>query len=211
MALPPMLPSRAESNRHLREYFGEAGPGLAKWLQFALPYMPDNGFAGRLLAKAARNNAERLARRFIAGSNLTEALEAIARLRRRSLGFTVDLLGEATITEVEAERYQQEYFQLIDGLTRHVNTWEPIDLIDRDQRGPMPRVNVSVKLSSLYTQFDPIDPGGTFRALADRLRPILSAPRRSPASLNSDIDQYAYKDITLRIFREILEEPEYRD
>ncbi|HEV3446293.1 MAG TPA: proline dehydrogenase family protein, partial [Gemmataceae bacterium] len=128
----PMLHTPAEINRHLREYFSEAGPGLPKWLQFALPYMPDNGFAGRLLARAARNNAERLARRFIAGSNLTEALEAIARLRRRSLAFTVDLLGEATITEAEAERYQQEYFQLIDGLTRHVNTWEPIDLIDRD-------------------------------------------------------------------------------
>jgi RHH-type proline utilization regulon transcriptional repressor/proline dehydrogenase/delta 1-pyrroline-5-carboxylate dehydrogenase len=207
----PMLHTPAEINRHLREYFSEAGPGLPKWLQFALPYMPDNGFAGRLLARAARNNAERLARRFIAGSNLTEALEAIARLRRRSLAFTVDLLGEATITEAEAERYQQEYFQLIDGLTRHVNTWEPIDLIDRDHCGPMPRVNVSVKLSSLYSQFDPIDPEGTVRAVGERLRPILRAARRSHAFVNFDMEQYAYKDITLRIFRDILEEPEYRD
>src|SRR2546428_13252044 len=173
--------------------------------------MRRSGFAGRLRAKTARSNAERLGRRFIAGSNLNEALAAIARMRRKSLAFTVDLLGEATITEVEAERYQQEYFQLIDGLTRHVNTWEPIDPIDRDHLGPMPRVNVSVKLSSLYSQFDPIDPEGTIRAVGARLRPILSAARRSHAFVNFDMEQYAYKDITLRIFREILEEPEYRD
>ena len=38
---------------------------------------------------------------------------------------------------------------------------------------PIPRVNVSVKLSSLYSQFDPIDPDGTSRAVRERLRPIL--------------------------------------
>ena len=39
--------------------------------------MPSNGLAGRLLARAARHNAERLARRFIAGSNLEEALRTL--------------------------------------------------------------------------------------------------------------------------------------
>ena len=175
MDVLPMLRSPQEINRHLREYFGEAGATLPTWLRLALPYLPRDGFAGRFLAKAARKNAERLARRFIAGSNLTEGLDAIARLRRRSLAFTVDLLGEATITEVEAERYQAEYFQLIDGLTRHVNAWEPIALIDQDHRGPMPRVNVSIKLSSLFSQFDPIDPEGTSRAVRERLRPTRAA------------------------------------
>src|SRR5207253_3831084 len=129
--------------RHLREYFTEARERLPHWMQLGLRYMPDNGFAGNLLARTARWNAERLARRFIAGSNVDEALAAIARLRRRSLAFTVDLLGEATITEAEAERYQAEYLNLIDGLGRQVNARDSIELIDSDLRGPLPRVNVS--------------------------------------------------------------------
>src|SRR6185295_13339176 len=110
-------------------------------------------------------------------SNVSEALEAIARLRRRSLAFTVDLLGEATITEAEADRCQKEYLDLIAGLSAHVNTWKPIPLIDRDADGPLARVNVSVKLSGLYSQFDPMDASGISTAVLHRLRPILRAAR----------------------------------
>jgi RHH-type proline utilization regulon transcriptional repressor/proline dehydrogenase/delta 1-pyrroline-5-carboxylate dehydrogenase len=207
----PLLHKPAEINRHLREYFTEARAGLPAWLRLGLRFMPGDGFAGRVLAKTARGNAERLARRFIAGSNVTEALDAIARLRRRKLAFTVDLLGEATITEAEADQYQAEYLHLIDGLSGPVNSWEPIDLIDRDDQGPLPRVNVSVKLSSLYSQFDPIDPEGTSRAVRTRLLPILRAARRQRAFVNFDMEQYAYKDVTLRIFRDLLTQDEFRD
>ena len=148
--------------------------------------LPARGLGGRLLARAAKWNAEHLARRFIAGSNVEEALASVKRLREKSLGFTVDLLGEATITEAEADAVQKQYLDLIDGLTREVNAWPEVPLIDRDDRGPIPRVNVSVKLSSLYSQFDPIDPEGTSRAVRDRLRPILRAgparPGRSSTS-----------------------------
>ena len=75
----------------------------------------------------------------------------------------------------------------------------------------MPRVNVSIKLSSLYSQFDPMDPEGTCKAVSARLRPILDAARRSHAFVNFDMEQYAYKNITLRIFRDILDEEAYRD
>jgi RHH-type proline utilization regulon transcriptional repressor/proline dehydrogenase/delta 1-pyrroline-5-carboxylate dehydrogenase len=207
----PLLHTPRDINRHLREYFTEARASLPPWLRFGLRLMPEDGFAGRLLARTARTNAERLARRFIAGSNVAEALDAIARLRRRKLAFTVDLLGEATITEPEAEQYQAEYLRLIDGLSGPVNSWEPIDLIDRDNRGPLPRVNVSVKLSSLYSQFDPIDPEGTSRAVRSRLVPILRAARRRGAFVNFDMEQYAYKDLTLRLFRDLLTEDEFRN
>src|SRR5262249_26171031 len=54
-------------------------------------------------------------------------------------------------------------------------------------------------------------PDGTSRAVGARLRPILSAARRSRAFVNFDMEQFAFKDQTLRIFRDILEEDEFRD
>jgi RHH-type transcriptional regulator, proline utilization regulon repressor / proline dehydrogenase / delta 1-pyrroline-5-carboxylate dehydrogenase len=207
----PLLHTPGSVTRHLREYFAEARDHLPPWLRRSLSWLPVNGWSGRLVAGAARRNAERLARRFIAGSNLSEALAAVARLRRRSLAFTVDLLGEATITETEADQYQNEYFNLIGGLSREVNTWPDVPLIDRDHRGPLPRVNVSIKLSSLYSQFDPIDPIGTTKAVLGRLRPILQLARQKHVFVNVDMEQHAYKDLTLRIFRDVLMEPEFRD
>jgi RHH-type proline utilization regulon transcriptional repressor/proline dehydrogenase/delta 1-pyrroline-5-carboxylate dehydrogenase len=207
----PLLHSPASITSHLREYFGEADGRLPGWLTLGLRWLPSNGLLGRALASATQRSARRLARKFIAGSNLEEALAAVRRMRRRSLAFTVDLLGEATITEAEAEDYQSKYLHLVHGLSHTVNAWPANDLIDRDDRGPLPRVNVSVKLSSLYSQFDPIDPVGTSRAVRARLRPILRAAREQHAFVNVDMEQYSYKDLTLRIFREVFEESEFRD
>jgi RHH-type proline utilization regulon transcriptional repressor/proline dehydrogenase/delta 1-pyrroline-5-carboxylate dehydrogenase len=207
----PLLKSAPGIARHLREYFAEAGPHLPRVARLGVHWLPENGLGGRLLARTARWNAERLARRFIAGSNVPEVLTAVARLRKKHLGFTVDLLGEATVTEPEAEHYQAQYFELIDGLSRDVRHWPRVPQIDSDERGPLPRVNVSVKLSSLYSQFDPIDPRGTGRAVAVRLRPILQMARTRGVFINVDMEQYSYKDVTLQIFKEILSEPEFRD
>jgi RHH-type proline utilization regulon transcriptional repressor/proline dehydrogenase/delta 1-pyrroline-5-carboxylate dehydrogenase len=70
---------------------------------------------------------------------------------------------------------------------------------------------VSVKLSALYSQFDPIDPAGTSRVVRERLRPILHAARRRRAFVNFDMEQYSSKDLTIQIFQEALSEPDFRD
>lgn len=207
----PLLRTPDEVTRHLREYFAEAGASLPGWMRFGLRWMPQNGWAGRMLAKQARTNAERLARRFIAGNDAAETLEAIAALRRQNLAFTVDLLGEATVTETESEEYQRYYLDLIEGMCGPINSWAEVPQIDGDHQGPLPRCNFSIKFSSLFSQFDPIDPVGTSRVVRDRLRPILHAARRQHAFVNIDMEQYAFKDLTLRILREILEERDFRD
>src|SRR5207247_3509768 len=83
--------------------------------------------------------------------------------------------------------------------------------INLHNRGPLLRLNVSIKLTSLFSQFDSIDPDGTSRAVLDQLRPILQAARQRQVFVNVDMEQHAYKDLTLRIFREIFGENEFRD
>lgn len=206
----PMLTSPQAIARHLQEYFDEAGEQIPRWMRFAVHRLPQKGALGRLLAWIVHRSTERLARKFIAGSNIPEALEAVDRLRQRSLAFTVDLLGEATITEVEADKAQQEYLTLIADLSREVNALPTIPLIDQDDQGPIPRGNVSVKLSALYSQFDAIDPNGTSRAVRERLRPLLRAAKENHAFVNFDMESYEDKDMTIRIFKDILEESEFR-
>jgi RHH-type proline utilization regulon transcriptional repressor/proline dehydrogenase/delta 1-pyrroline-5-carboxylate dehydrogenase len=207
----PYLKEDSEVCRHLREYLDEAGDELPWWTRLGTRLIPHRGVLGKLLAAVARSNAERMARKFIAGSNVAEAVEAVHTMRTRRLAFTIDLLGEATITETEADHVQKQYLDLLTGLTREVNAWPEEPDIDRDDRGPIPRVNVSVKLSALFSQFDPIDPEGTSRVVCARLRPILALAKQTGAFVNFDMEQHSYKDATLRIFRDILTEPDFRD
>jgi RHH-type proline utilization regulon transcriptional repressor/proline dehydrogenase/delta 1-pyrroline-5-carboxylate dehydrogenase len=207
----PYLKRDDDVSRHLYEYLGEAKDELPWWVRQGMRLIPAGGPLGKVFAWAARSNADRMARKFIAGSNVSEAVDAVRRMRNRTLAFTIDLLGEATITEVEADHVQKQYLELLAGLTREVNAWPEEPAIDRDDRGPIPRVNVSVKLSALYSQFDPIDPDGTTAAVCKRLRPILRLAKQTGAFVNFDMEQYSFKDATLRIFRDILREPEFRD
>lgn len=207
----PQLQTPEDIVRHLREYFQEAREALPWWAYWGVQLLPTAGPLAAPVAWVVYWSARRLARKFIAGSNIDEASEAIEEMRRKELAFTVDLLGEATLTEAEAEQAKEDYLHLIAGLSAQINPLPTRPLIDRDDRGPIPRVNVSVKLSALYSQFDPIDPAGTSREVRARLRPILYAARQQGAFVNFDMEQYSFKDTTLDIFEEILTEPDFRD
>ncbi|HVK02696.1 MAG TPA: bifunctional proline dehydrogenase/L-glutamate gamma-semialdehyde dehydrogenase, partial [Armatimonadaceae bacterium] len=75
----------------------------------------------------------------------------------------------------------------------------------------VPKVNVSVKLSSLYARFDPMAADATAEAVKERLRPILSEAKRHGMFVNFDMEQHDYRAITQRIFMEVFSEEEYRD
>ncbi|HEV8606298.1 MAG TPA: L-glutamate gamma-semialdehyde dehydrogenase [Tepidisphaeraceae bacterium] len=207
----PALRTPRQITRHLKEYFAQVEERLPAVALPILRWLPENGWVGRSVARAAQFNVRRLAKRFIAGSDLPQTLEAIAELRRRSLAFTIDLLGEAVLSESEAERYQGQYLHFLEGLTREANDWPENRLIDRDHGEPIPRVNVSIKLSSLYSQFDPIDPERASGAVRERLRPILRLAQKRWGFVNIDMESDALKDLTLRIFKEVFDEPEFRD
>lgn len=207
----PMLRSAESITRHLHEYFEEVRTHLPWAVRIGLDVSQPNTILGKALALNARSNAERMARRFIAGTNVDEVFQSVSKIRRQGFAFTLDLLGEAVISEPEAERYHHAYLELIAGLAPKVHGWPENKLIDRDEHGNVPRVNTSLKLSALYSQFKPIDPIGTAGGVKARLRPLIRAAREHEACLHIDMEHYAYKDLTLAIFCDILMEDEFRD
>ena len=115
-------------------------------------------------------------------------LRAAKRQRKRQRGFTLDILGEAVTSEVEAERYFRAYVDLIESLAPQVNAWTDVPLIDEGVTGPIPRVNVSVKLSALDSQFDAVDPDGTLARVGPRLRELLRVAQKHEAFINIDME-----------------------
>ncbi len=207
----PMLRSAESITRHLHEYFEEVRSHLPWAVRIGLDVSQPNTILGKALALNARSNAERMAKRFIAGNSVDEVFQSVSKIRRQGFAFTLDLLGEAVISEPEAERYHQAYLELISGLAPKVHAWPENNKIDLDEHGNVPRVNTSLKLSALYSQFKPIDPVGTAAGVKARLRPLIRAARENEACLHIDMEHYAYKDLTLQIFRDILMEDEFRD
>jgi len=122
----------------------------------------------------------------------------------------IDLLGEAVITEAEAADYLQRYLDLIEQLSQKAQSLprqEGIDLADGEE---LSQVQVSVKLTAFYSQFDPLDPVGSKEKVCDRIRILLRKAAEVGAAIHFDMEQYRYKDLTLQILKELLLEEEFR-
>jgi RHH-type proline utilization regulon transcriptional repressor/proline dehydrogenase/delta 1-pyrroline-5-carboxylate dehydrogenase len=207
----PALHSDQTVRRHLAEYLSEAGDRVPWWLRLAIKLAPPDSAREAWLAGTARLSAGLMARKFIAGATPQEAIQTVVRLRRERLAFTADLLGEAVISELEANVYQYTCLTLLRDLDGPIRSAPEIPLIDRDQHGPIPRVNLSLKLSSLTAHFEPIHAEKSIEHVAARLRPILRLARQRGAQIHVDMEQYAYRALSYELFCDVLEEPEFRD
>lgn len=207
----PMLRTHEQITDHLQQYYEEVSTHLPGAVRLVMEHSGPNSVLGRALAYNARTNARNMAARFIAGSTPDEVLGAVTRLRRQGFAFTLDLLGEAVVSESEAMAYKDSYMELMSALAPTVNSWTEDPRIDHDDHGPIPRLNVSLKLSALFSQFRPVDPAGTADGVARRLRMIFRRARKEQAYVHIDMEQYAFKDLTLSIFQQVLMEDEFRD
>ncbi|MEQ8785951.1 MAG: L-glutamate gamma-semialdehyde dehydrogenase [Pirellulaceae bacterium] len=207
----PMLATSEQVVQHLLEYLGDVRDRLPSPARVALGIARREPLTRAAVARAARLSAMDFARRFIAGTNVREVVDAARREREQGRGFTLDILGEAVISEVEAERFFQSYVDLIEGVAPLVNKWDEVPQVDRGVLGPLPRMNLSIKLSALDSQFDAIDPRGTLERAGARLRELLRVARRQQAFINVDMESYDKKDLTLAIFKQVLMEDEFRD
>lgn len=205
----PTLGNSHEVARHFNEYFPtlDGVPGLFKaGLKVAkLGIAPDF-----LIGKAAEIGIGQMARKFICGQDSDQALSSVESLRKKNLTFSMDVLGESTLSEVEADACAETYRTLIVDLAERAKKWKPNPLTDGDGEFAVPRVNVSMKLSSLYSQMNPIDPAGCAKAIRDRIRPLFRLGRDLGVSITLDMESYAYKPIVLGVLKGLLEEDEFR-
>jgi len=206
----PTLRSRSEIARHLREYFarqGVAAPKALRWgVNLAAPRSPVAPLANAVIRKQMKGFAQR----FIVGRDAADATGALRGLRRDGMGFTLDVLGEASVSEAEAKAYQQTYLGLIDGLADEARSWPAVPVVDDSAWGPLPRVDLSLKITSLYSQIDPVDFEGSVAAVKDRLRPIVRRAMADGAALTLDLEQFRYRDLTFEVFTSLLDEEEFR-
>ncbi len=198
----PMLRTPEQVHECLLEYLNQPGVTLPPGMELGLKA---GGLAKGLMAKTLARRITTVARNFIAGADAPSALPTLQKLWNEGVAFSVDLLGEACLSDEEARAYQQRYLDLIATLPEAVGQWPANPRLEADHLGPVPRANVSIKISSLSARTDAIDFQGSLDALAEALRPILQAAAERQVLVNFDMEQYAFKDLTLALFQRCCE------
>lgn len=209
----PTLTTTESLTRHIAEYFAAEDGGLPPVLAAGLKAA---GLAGRLgtglMAKGIRANLEAMGRQFIVGETAAEAVRNIARLRRDGFAFTIDVLGEATVSEAEADARLAEHLELLDNLGRAQAGWTPLGSGPvRLDWGCEPMLNLSVKPTAFCSQLKARDPAGSADGIFRRLLPVLARVRDLGGAACIDMESLDYKEITLELYRRLRACPELRD
>lgn len=202
----PVLRDTDDIYDHLQDYLSQPGVTVPGVIATALA-------AGKLAkgvaVKTIRGQIEGMAGKFIAGTDAASALPNLKELWKDGIAFSVDLLGEACVSDAEADAYRDKYLDLINNLPGQVASWPASPRLESDHVGIVPRTNVSVKISSLSARCDPIDTDGSIRDLMTRLVPILEAAKAKGVFVNFDVEQFALKDLNLELFFRCCEQVDF--
>ncbi|HEX2701719.1 MAG TPA: proline dehydrogenase family protein [Acidimicrobiales bacterium] len=202
----PATGDDADVLRHIDEYF--EGAGAPKVMELGIDLAERLPLGSRVSAGVARRNIERMAEQFIVGSTPARAMDGLHRLWRQGSAFTVDLLGEKTVTEADADRYAARVHELLDALLDGTAGWAPDDHLERDDLGPLPRANISIKPTALASLYAPLTRTEGLAQARARLLPILRMAAERGAFVWFDMEHYDVKDLTLELFRSLLDLPE---
>src|SRR5438046_6596574 len=85
--------------QHLDEYFADMRNGSATLIRTGVSLAR---IVPIISGKFLRWHVLGIARRFLAGRNPEDVMKTLRKKRRQGIGFTVDLLGEAVVSEEEA-------------------------------------------------------------------------------------------------------------
>ncbi len=136
-----------------------------------------------------------------AAKEVNTAFSLISKLHGQGLGVSLDNVGDASLSPQEALNYRLYYRTLIENFIENEST---------------PELAVSLKLSALVHNLkravDKTDPARV-RASRNEIKSALkellktaSADRNKRIFIRIDMEEYAFKDMTLEIFREVVEE-----
>lgn len=125
--------------------------------------------------------AWRAASRFVSGEKLEDGIRTVKELNAKGINATMDLLGEHVNTPDEARAATREIMDILDGI---------------EASGV--RANVSVKLTQLGLKLGR-------ELVAENLRAILEYAKSKGNFVRIDMEDSPYTDITLELYREMVE------
>ena len=207
----PYLNTSESLLRHIREYFASSGSEVPSVLRWGAGKA---GLGGALTAKimggAIRSNIESMGRQFIIGQNVKEAMGGLAKLRKDGFAFTVDLLGEASVNEEESDAYAAGYHEVLDALAEEQKKWPALPGNGPDNGmdwGSMPKVNISIKPSALYSRANPVALEDSVEGIYRRLAPLYQKTIDMGGFMCIDMEQLKYREITVELFKRLAFRP----
>jgi RHH-type proline utilization regulon transcriptional repressor/proline dehydrogenase/delta 1-pyrroline-5-carboxylate dehydrogenase len=206
----PVLRSQGSVAEHVREYLAPPAKKMNGFMGWGLR-ATSGAVTSRVAALFVRSSVREMASMFIAGEDPKAALKNLRRLRKNNLAFTVDLLGEFSVSEREADVYVQRYSEILDILGAALPEWPESQPIVTGHPGERSPVCISVKLTALYSQCGPLNFDRSVEVLSFKLSQIVRKAQQINALLYVDAEDSANNPIIYAAFKQVFGSAEFRN
>ncbi len=200
----PTLKTDAAVMSHFDAYFKDIP------LTAIIGKIPAQKLIGIFLSPIIRKSIQQMAQTYIVAENMEKAAEKLEGLHKNNMAVSVDLLGEAVISETEAKHFFEAYEQAIETLSAATQVWEKPNYPEADAIGIIPRGNLSIKLSALYAHMSVLDHEHSKNILVQRFSRLLSKAKAKNVYIHIDMEQYTLLPQTLDIFKQTLMQNDFR-
>ncbi|HDZ09326.1 bifunctional proline dehydrogenase/L-glutamate gamma-semialdehyde dehydrogenase PutA [Pseudohongiella sp.] len=171
-----------------------------KIIQPALPAEQGNSIFRRLVQRAGeplvrqavRHAMRIMARQFVMGRTVAEALERSRTAEAKHYLHSYDMLGEAARTRADSLRYLQAYTSAI-----HAIGASAVGL------GPVKAPGISIKLSALHPRFEVSQARRVMAELVPRVLELASLAKQYDIGLTVDAEEADRLDLTLAVFEQV--------
>ncbi|WP_263146773.1 bifunctional proline dehydrogenase/L-glutamate gamma-semialdehyde dehydrogenase PutA [Pseudomonas sp. RIT-PI-AD] len=152
--------------------------------------------SGEPVIRAAMNQAMKLmGKQFVLGRTIGEALKNGRPCREQGYTYSFDMLGEAALTQADAEKYMADYRQAIDTVGK-----EP-------QVGPGPRPSISIKLSALHPRYEVAQRERVLSELFANVRELASRARALDVGITIDAEEADRLELSLELYEKLMRDP----
>jgi RHH-type proline utilization regulon transcriptional repressor/proline dehydrogenase/delta 1-pyrroline-5-carboxylate dehydrogenase len=143
-----------------------------------------------VIRMAIKQSMKIIGQQFVMGTTIDEALERSLEEENRLYRYSFDMLGEAALTGVDAERYFDSYLNAINTLGAHAQGDK--ELFDNP--------GISVKLSALHPRYQFSQRERVVSELSPRLLQLAQAAREANINMTVDAEEADRLELSLDIF-----------
>lgn len=153
---------------------------------------------GEPLIRQAMSTAVRfMGNQFVMGETIAEALKESVKEERKGYQFSYDMLGEAALTEEDAQKYMKSYIDAINSVGKANNG-----------RGVKNGPGISVKLSAIHPRYSRAQRARVMNELTVRLKQLYLLAKQYQIALFIDAEETDRLELSLDLLENLVLDPE---
>ncbi|OLQ95560.1 bifunctional proline dehydrogenase/L-glutamate gamma-semialdehyde dehydrogenase [Vibrio ponticus] len=154
-----------------------------------------NKLSEPVIRKAMNQAMKVMGHQFVLGRTIQEAQNNGRAMRDKGFTYSYDMLGEAALTDADANKYFKDYLMAIEAVGRDVVS----------DHSPAP--SVSIKLSALHPRYEVANESRVMNELHDTLLQLLIRAKELDVAITIDAEEADRLELSLKLFAKLYQHP----